>query len=249
MLAEPITLTMPTLLTLLRWQGGEPHTTLVSTPVWHDRDELAELDAQARAELVRLGLAGPDGLSGELTGTITALVHPSQEYYGWITDSDGTTTRVLAASDGRVAFVLTAGGTDGTVSITPARPAGLHAAFVARIPQLPAARGESVSVPKADYDDMLTTGSRTGSRELAVVAGLLREPRIGAGSLYSAVRRRTGTRHRVPHPLTYVDTRQGRWLTVVTTSSAREEWVTFAPASVDQLAARLREQHDQVARG
>ncbi|MGH3760784.1 ESX secretion-associated protein EspG [Actinophytocola sp.] len=239
MITGMITLTLPTVLRLVAWRGGEPHTALADTPAWRDPAVLAEVDERAAAELAEWGLPG----SAELEDLLDALVLPRAECYGWITTTDRDRRidyRVLAVAGERAAFVLTVA--DELVTIVPVRASGLVAEVVARLPGHPPARGRALNAPRADVD-RIVSGVGPAGGDLGAMAEILRQPRVGGGSLYSAVRPRARGRRRVPRPVVYVDTPGGRWLTGVTTNPGQAEWVTVAPAGPGLLATRLEELH------
>jgi ESX secretion-associated protein EspG len=239
---DTITLTLPTMLAMMRWRGAEPHATVAPAPSWQPRGALAEQDERARAELAGLDPARLDAM-------VDALVAPREEFYGWLTTTDHgrrVDVRVLAAAGVRTAAVLTAVG-DELVTITPAQPSALLTELIARLPAHPVAAGQARNAPKPDFDHVLATSATSANPDLTAIAEIMRRPRVGGGSLYSARRTGAGPRRRVPRPITYVDTADGRWLTQITTNSAGEEWVTIAPARVELLAARLAEQHCRLA--
>ena len=224
-----ITLTLPTLLRLVAWRGGEPHTVLADTPVWRSPAAVAELDERARAELAH---------APNMDDLVEALVVPRAECYGWFTTTDGDRRvdyRVLAVVNHSTAYVLTVG-PDDVVTVASARPTGLVAALLAWLPRHPPALGRALNAPKADFDRAITGTPATG--DLAELARIVHEPRLGGGTLYTAVRT-DGGRRRSHRPVTYLDTPDGRWLTQVTTNADRTEWVTFAPATPALIADRL----------
>jgi hypothetical protein len=244
---DPVTLTHRTLLTLIRWRQADPHPVLAATPTWYDDDALLALDQQARDELAHHHLIGPRGrLDPDFEDAIDVLVRPEREHYGWINATiDGQTRAygLLAVAAYKVALLLVHAGDH--VALTTVRPSGLTDEFVAQLPATPPAKGEPISLPYDDY----VTATETGRDEFVgfrvrqnptahEVRGILTRPRTGAGNLYTATRA-NGNRHRVKHPVNYIDTSGGRWLTVLTTAGDQLT-ASLTPATPELIAHQLR---------
>lgn len=243
----PVTLSLDTVLTMVRWRNAEPHPVLCSTPTWHPEEALHELDEQARAELAELGLFSHGRLTPEVDDAIGVLVRPDQELYGWVDATlEGRPRRygVLAASAYREAIVVVRNLDTDVAVLTTVRPADLTQAFLSQLPPAPPARGEPVSMP---YEAFLATtgnsdefvGFRTRRDPRAeALQKLLTQPRTGAGNLYTATRTTTGTRRRAKHPINYIDTPTGRWLTTLSTHGDQLT-ATAAPATPERITRAL----------
>lgn len=256
MLDRQVTLSTGTLLTLLRRRGVEPHVVLATTPVWEDERARQRADEQAETELARCGLYGRTGLNPGLRAMVDAIARPALEYYGWINgghDGRPLDYTVLAGSAGDESFVLARNTERDAVVLASPRADELLATFVGQLPRLAAGRGAPLRVPKSQ----VTQGRRPLDSEpdgFTVLRGaspsverleadelrrVLHLPRLGGGSLYVAVRDRTGRRVRVQRPVNYIDTSQGRWLTEEVPGSG-EPLIALTPAAPELLADRLR---------
>jgi hypothetical protein len=81
------------------------------------------------------------------------------------------------------------------------------------------------------------------ARDLFTVLEL---PRSGGGELYAAARARSGERRRCPHPLVYMDTEQGRWMSQLSGDQPNDRWMVAAPASRAMLISRLHEMREKL---
>jgi hypothetical protein len=232
-----------TVLTLVRLRHGEPHPVLAHTPVWRDDTASRAEDARAHAELTRLGLMRGDRLVPEFDDMVGALVRPDHELYGWIdTVVAGRPRRfsVLAGSAHQTGFLLVQDHEPGTVTLTALDPDDLLDAFLAQLPPKRPANRPGITVT---HDEFLATRPgvrrRSAPPRLLALQALVDQPRSGAGSLYAAVRRGVGTRVRVPRPVTYIDTRDGRWLITHHTRDGHR-WTRVRPATPHLIAGRLR---------
>ena len=257
MLTENLTLNLTTLHTLIRWRQAEPHPVLAATPTWYDEDTRRALDRHALDELDRnrrLRRGRPDA---DLDDTVGAIVRPDREHYGWITTTvDGRPFRygVLAAAAYREAVLVIRNQETDTVVLATVPPSGLTGAFLAQLPALAPAAGQSISVP---YQDFLTaneppgegfTGFGTQSPGVRAINAVLNQPRTGGGSLYTAGRAGgLGTRRRGRQPINYLDTTTGRWLTQLDTTAGGMV-ATLHPAGTDLIATRLAQAERQLGR-
>ncbi|RZS41369.1 ESAT-6 protein secretion system EspG family protein [Herbihabitans rhizosphaerae] len=255
MLRDTITLRVDTVLAMIRWREAEPHPVLASVPTWHDDDALRSLDQHARAELAGLGLTDdPD-----LDDAVGLLVRPDRELYGWIdTTFDGRRREygVLAVSGYGGALLAVHEFDNGVVALLGARPEELLAAFLAQLPDAPAADGESVTMP---YDELEAATAPRGegfggfsrrpvNPNVRAALRILARPRWGGGNLYAARKTANGHRVRAESPVTFIDTDDGRWLTMVSGRDG-QRWATAAPATPQLIADRLREQESLIVTG
>jgi hypothetical protein len=232
-----------TLLTLVRWRRGEPHPVLAYTPSWYDDTASRARDARSRAELARLELMHNGRLVPEFDDVVGAFVRPDHELYGWVdTVVAGRPRRfsVLAGSAHQQGFLLVQNHETDTVTLASLNPDDLLDAFLAQLPPVPPANHPGITVT---HDEFLATrpGGRPPSAppNVRALQALVDQPRSGAGSLYAAVRRGIGTRVRTPGPVTYIDTREGRWLLTHHTSDGHR-WTRVRPATPHLIASQLR---------
>jgi hypothetical protein len=268
-LYQRVTLSLDTLATV--WQRenlGELHNVLVDTPVW--RDEEADRDAlhSATGELAQQGLLVGRDLHPDLRATLNLLARPSMEYYGWIAYTDpergDVNIAVLVAATGTDAVLVVRDGR--TVHLEPARAEGMAETLLGHLPALPAARGRSVNLPEAEvrqlvadrmhaapgtskplpasaFDIFPRASMAEDARELVAA---MDEPRSGGGELYVAARVRSGERRRCEHPVIFVDTQRGRWMTQVSSGRPGERWIVSAPASRQLLLSKLNEMRNNL---
>lgn len=126
-------------------------------------------------------------------------------------------------------------------------PDDLLDSFLAQLPPVRPADRLGVTV---DYDKLLAASTpmrcegfagfrKPAAPNVRALQALVGQPRSGAGSLYAAFRRRSGTRVRIKRPVNYIDTRDGRWLLTQHTNNGRR-WVTARPATRHLIASKLR---------
>lgn len=234
---------------------GEPHITLAPEAVWLDHDEELTAARAAEEEFYRLGLIGPRGLDVELVDSLTVLVRARTEYYGWFTVGK-VTYGVLAAATGREAVLALREGDD--ISLRQLRSDELAEALVDQLPNIPAVRFPSISLPLAEVRKALArqtasvgggyrrASAPTATPEIRQLRELMGMPVTGSGQLYAAVRDDVGRRTRAAYPVRVVDTTLGRLQNVTTRRSGGEYWVVVAPASRAALIERLGELHREL---
>lgn len=225
---------------------GSLHLTIAPEAMWFPRDEDAHAEQMARDELARAGgIDGRGRVDADMLAVLAMLCTPRAEFYGWISVRKKT-SGVLVAVTGRTALLVMRGD-DGMVAITPTDPAAPAETLVAQAPDLPAGRGQVITVFAEDVRNAVGGRQRTASgvgtrqappevRELQRISEL---PTTGGGQLYTAVRDNSGRRVSVPHPLRYADTAQGRYLNL-TLPGGR---VLVGPADRRALAGRVYEMH------
>jgi hypothetical protein len=263
-LRHQVTLTQETLATVWEQENlGELHNTMAGVAYWRDHDGRREALDRAGAELARQGLLAGRDLIGDLRDTLTLLARPSVEYYGWISYTDGEQTTDLSVLVAGVAEEAVLAVREGDrIQLSAARADGLAETLVGLMPQVPAARGRSVNLPEAEISKLGEMREQRGAalpgeafnvfprssmvedaRDLFAVAEL---PRTGGGELYVAARDRLGERRACTHPLIYIDTQQGRWMTQLSGEKPGDRWIVSAPASRQLLISRLHEMRNSL---
>lgn len=261
MLNTQVTMSTDTLLNLLRRREAEPHTVLSSERTWHSPQAMRAQDEHAFRELSRIGLAGPNGLDRGLLTTVDVIARPTLEYYAWIAgghDGKPVNYTVLGCSGGGEAVLLARNADGEGVILESVRPDELMTGFLAQVPGLPPGKGNEVTAPRSEVtgegggaDDgdsfqVMRSHRPTPSGEAAAeLQRVLTLPRLGGGRLYVAARNRAGTRHRADKPVSYIDTREGRWLTDQV-AGAGEPMIRFSPATPQLLADRLRKAQSEL---
>jgi hypothetical protein len=268
-LYQRVTLSLDTLATV--WQRenlGELHNILVDTPAWRDAEADREALQGATTELGQKGLLSGRDLHHDLRDTLNLLARPSIEYYGWISYADAERGQVdiavLVAAVGTDAVLVVREGR--TINLEQARSEGMAETLVGFLPAVPAARGRSVNLPEAELRDLvsdLASATPGEGRQLPASAfdifprasmaedarellTALDRPRTGGGELYVAARTRGGDRRRFEHPVIFVDTDQGRWMTQVSSGQPGERWIVSAPASRQLLLSKLNEMRNNL---
>jgi hypothetical protein len=257
-LEKPLKFTTPTLLSLIRRRGGEPHATLGAVPTWYDEQAQRILDEQVNAVLAEHKLLGARGMDRDLVMLLEAIAHPQLEYYGWFEGTFAgapTNFSVLAGSAKGGAFILVrtiSEGAEDVVIVAPERPEELLHGFMNQIPRARPGNGPQLVVGKQEFTSgrapghsheefsVMQSGNRTPAPDpSAEMKRLLGVERTGAGTLYVAARNRTGSRQRSPKPLNFIDTVEGRWL-MEEIPGRGEPLVVFAPATPQLIGDRLR---------
>lgn len=227
---------------------GEMHYALAAQPMWRDEDATREYQAKAASELVGLGLAGRGGLDPDFRDTLITLTHPAHEFLALFVVDNEVRNVVAAAGAGDGVLAIRDGD---TVSLQPARRTLLAEAAVFQLPQVRAAHGRGVNVPEHDLAERPRRHRRDdgydGLRpaqenpDVAHLRRILDQPTIGGGQLFAGVRDQGGRLRSSPHPLSYLDTEDGRWMNHVSVTRTGERWVVAAPAGPELLVRRLYE--------
>jgi hypothetical protein len=223
---------------------GELHKTLTPEAQWLPPAGHDALRRQGQEMLTELGWRDRHGkLEREVTGSLAVLCRPSVEYYGWIAH-DGHTIGVLAGKLGKEA-ILAVHRPDATIALTSINSTRLAVRLVAQTPDVPAGRGKSFTVSAAEVratrrDGRLRTPSGVGVRRAGPEVGLAQRlaglPSTGHGELCVAKRDALSRRHRVPRPLRYTDTSEGRFMMRFLEG---EDLVQVVPAGQDDLVRYL----------
>jgi hypothetical protein len=253
-LNTPIKLATPILLNLIRRRGGEPHTTLSSMAMWYDEEAQRTVDQEVNSLLTEHGLMGPRGMDRALLGMIESISRPDLEYYGWFEGQfPGAPPNfaVFAGSGSGGAFTLVRIISDETIILAPERPEDVLTGFINQLPYGRPGPGQPLIASKSEFlsgQDAVADGEfsvmRSANRDAPPAPAkemkrIMDSPRTGAGSLYVAVRSRSGSRRRSERPLNFIDTTAGRWL-MEERPGRGEAFVVFTPASPQVLTERLR---------
>lgn len=226
-LNQPLKLTTPLLIHLIKRRGAEPHNTLSSMPVWHDETNQHLIDQGINAALAQHGLIGPRGMDRDFAAVIESIARPHVEFYGWF---EGTfpdrpsNFTVLTGSGPGGGFILARFIEENGVLLLPERPERVLPAFIEQIPPARPGGANQLVAPKSEVlgngrsrdegpSSIMQGGpGRSAQSPAKEIKRILDAPRLGGGSLYAAVRNRAGTRRRCPKPLNFIDTADGRWL-------------------------------------
>ena len=196
----------------------------------------------------------PPGVADdELRDALALVQYARVEHYAWISNAAGPSAALVAAI-GRAAILLTRTGDQVTLAGTD--PDRLVESLIRQLPNVPAGRGESISVRVADYtppgaaSDRDVPGfllhkpsSSARSQEARQLDVLLQVPRLGGAKLYTARRDQSGTRRRAQDWITVLDlTRHGRWVLYAKTGRG-ERAVNALPGTPQVLTAKLSELH------
>jgi hypothetical protein len=251
-LDRPITLSVSALARTVEANNlGELHRTLTPRSGWMPLEERQRADGAARAEIASVGGVDRRGrLDVDLQATLSLLCTPRVEFYGWMSFHGQPAVGVLVAASGRDAVLAIRDGD--VVRLAQVQSERLADVLVAQTPDVPAARGQAVSVVLADLKSppaasMVAVSARPHQTpELKVVQQIMDTPTTGSGQLFTALRDQMGRRHVVEYPLRYGDTVYGRWLNL--TVPGAEPRVLLAPADRGALASRVHDMHMNLAR-
>lgn len=249
-LPAPVSVDVATLARVVRQAGlDEVHVVLAPAGAWRPRAAERAAEDSARAACARLGWLDRRGdLDVDVAAALRVLCQPTVEFYGWI-DDGMRTLGVLAATTGHAALLAVR--SEDTVWLTQIRASVLADALAAQTPDVPAGRGQPLRALRAevaatspkDGRAISTTGAMRlpASAEARRIRLLTELSVMGGGELRVAVRDHLGRRRVAEQPLHYVDTAQGRYLTLSEIAGG-EPYVLIIPACRDDVTARLRDQ-------
>lgn len=231
-----VRISVETLYRLLHQLGlGDAHPLFTGGERYYSPRFKQEADAEFRRALEAAGLAGHRGIDPEFVDLLTAMQRAQVEYYGWLHDADGPYS-VLTAAAGRTGVLAERIGDD--VAFERIDAARVLDAFLRRLPNTPAARGEALSVRIADLQDNKDVLRRVRPPEARRLEALLKAERTGGGKLYTARRDPRGKRTRAASWIDVIDLVDGRWALYKVAG-----FVTAVPGSPQLLAKRLSELH------
>lgn len=253
----PVTLTVYALSNLIRRRGGEPHQIIAETGAFYEPGAERKLDQEVNAALTKAGLMGPRGMDRDLLALIESLSQPHLEYYGWFDGQfgDGSPANfgALVGSGNGGGFGLVRVTDQPHVTVTRQRPDLLLETFLDIVPAGRAAPGQPIVTSRKEFESGRSAASEdTAQRSImqngpgrAEPASPLKEmqrvfaaPRTGGGTLYVATRPHGGRRRRIPMPINFIDTNEGRWL--MEERPGRESLLVFTPGSRQAISERLR---------
>ncbi|GGM34461.1 ESX secretion-associated protein EspG [Longimycelium tulufanense] len=233
------------------WQhhnlGDKPNALNTPSP-GTTHEERAVLEHRAWTELEHTGLLHRGRIDEDLRDALEVLAHPTDEVYGWINQAHREDYTALAALHGDAAILAVL--INQVLHLHPIRPTALAESLVSALPEVPPARGRSVTLP-ADYlagrrpaepdDDWFEEVRPADTETTDYAREVLALPRISAGQLHVATRDRLGRRHRTLHPVAFIDTSEGRWMAQRRPTRGNRPWAVIAPADRRLLVARLNE--------
>lgn len=252
----PVTFTAYTLCNLIRRRGAEPHQVIGETAAFYVPEDERKLDEQVNAGLRQAGLMGPRGMDRDLLALIDSLSHPHIEYYGWFdgefSDGSPATFSALVGSGNGGGFGLVRVSGMPTIAVTRQRPDRLLETFLDIVPDARTPPGQTLVTSRAEFESgkPATADEPRGSimqsghgrdqpvSPLKEIQRIMQAPRTGSGALYVAVRPPNGTRRRIPKPVNFIDTDEGRWL--MEERPGRESLLVYTPGSRQAISARLR---------
>lgn len=198
--------------------------------------------------LRRRGLAGGRGIDGELADLLMLLANPR-----WVVDARLDLDRPVwaygAAGPGDAAALATLDG--GHVTIAASSRYTLPRDIAALAGDRPPGPGRSINVPAGA---LLEAGHRCGGdshrlgdelTELGVpladvrVIVKLNEEMFGSGQFGVEAVDQEGVLRRAPRVVGFCDSPQGRWAQLRTVGAGGQEWITFTPARLTQLASMI----------
>ncbi|MBC6449106.1 ESX secretion-associated protein EspG [Actinokineospora xionganensis] len=222
---------------------GEPHVIFAGGARYYSPRFQQETDARLRRELDAAGVNGPRGVAPDFLDLLSVIQRAAVEYFGYFHDAEGPYS-VVTAAVGRQAVL--AERVENTVTFERVEPTRLLDAFLFRLPNVPAARGESISVRLSDLDAPKSDGfaRSAGPPQARRLQELMKQPRLGGAKLYTAKRDQRGKRLRAADWITAIDVQQGRW--AVYKTSRGESSVTAVPGTPQLIATRMRELQDTI---
>ncbi|MGW4395608.1 ESX secretion-associated protein EspG [Amycolatopsis nivea] len=255
-LDAPTKFTVFTLCNLIKRRGGEPHQVIAETAAFYDPTAERKLDQEVNAALTAAGLMGPRGMDRDLLALVESISHPQIEYYGWFDgtfeDSPSNFGALVGSGNGGGFGLIRVQG-EQTLTVLRQRSDLLLQTFIDLIPAGKPANGQPLITTKSEYESgrsfgsdevsrssIMQTGQRTTQVEpLKEIQRILKLPRTGSGALYVASRPQGGRRRRVPKPINFIDTSEGRWL--MEERPGKESLIVFTPGTQQTISERLRQ--------
>ncbi|WP_436492900.1 ESX secretion-associated protein EspG [Actinokineospora sp. HUAS TT18] len=240
-----VELSVHTLYRLLETQNlGEPHTVFTGGERYYSPRFKQEDDARFRRALEEAKIVTPRGVDPDFLDLLQVIQRAGSEYYGWLHDAEGPYT-VLTAVSGRMGVLAERIGDQ--VTFERIDPARALESFVYRLPNVPPARGEAISVRVSDLGPgkVDSYGRRAPVPPQARrLDELMKQPRVGGGKLYTARRDQRGKRLRAAEWITAIDLQAGRW--AIYQTGRGEKSVMAVPGSAQFIGKRLRELHETI---
>ena len=227
---------------------GTLHLALQPEPMWIPQEEQASARSALDNELLEAGLLDRRGrLDPDFLDWLPVLTNAAIEYYGWLSQEDGPTWSVLAASRGLQGVLAVREGD--RVTLTVADHTDLPATLVRQLPDVGPGGGSRWVVRVTDFKEALqhTHHDRAVAAVVAEISKVMERPAYGGGELYVAERDPSGHRHTLRTPLHYVDTDWGRYLNHRVRTGDEEE-LRVQPADAATLAATLESLRSHLVR-
>lgn len=223
---------------------GDPHPILSGGEGYVSPRFAAEWEREWRKDLADAGLGDREALR-DFVNTLALVQRAGTEYYAWVGTNDESYALLVVASGRRAASLTRVGD---RVTFEWADPDRLVESLVYRLPEVPAARGESISVladefaaansrPRGSVMRRSAAARPDGVRRLAA---LLKAPRLGVAKLYAAARDPGGNRHRSDEWINVLDLADGRWA-VYATRGRGQRAINAVPVTTQLLASKLIE--------
>ncbi|HKR48824.1 MAG TPA: ESX secretion-associated protein EspG [Pseudonocardiaceae bacterium] len=196
-------------------------------------------------------LARGERLEPELHDALTLLARaPIWVDMHWLAEPGQIRTdRAVAAQSGEhglVARLDPAG-----LHLMPCRGTSLLATLIDQLPTVPAAAGQSITLPRTALAPSQPAGvydtGPAASGPVRTLEAVLARPRLRGGQIVANVRDRTGKRHRC-RPVEWFDTEVGRWTARLQPTTDGTEHLTVAPANSARIATQVAETLDLLMR-
>jgi len=221
-----------------------------------DMDERAVLLRRGWDEIIARGLGRPGGvLDPWLEDAFALLARPQISVHAYFSEHREERRSVFVAMYGQFGALATV--RDGEFVLEDLYPASAPRALVAMLPERPAGRGMSVTLPtdqlRAAAGQVSGAGSPTAVRgalratgmrddEAEFVAEALTAERTGGGQIGAKHHDRiVGRTMRVPFTVDYIDTARGRYLVQHKPGPDGRRWCTFAPGDRNRLIGQVGE--------
>lgn len=249
----------PVTITALEFDVLWEHLALDAMPLVLRVPSPGRTDAE-RAKFIRHAWDGLErrglGRSVELVPRVARLLNllrrPDREIDGrmWI----GHHLRLFAAAMGDEGVLATLSGTQ--LTLREADASGLPRYALSMLPAAPAGRGQSITLPTADFEAAAQEAADQKRFEAALRARHVRQSDaeqlaemigdvINQGQFGSAVRDKWGRRQRADRVISFFDTKEGRYLQVRRETEGGEAWTTISPADNRRMLQHLTTLHDE----
>lgn len=234
---------VPLLAVMRRESLGDPHAVFAGGERYVSHRFADEAERVLREQLAAAGL-GERTAYDEFLDSLAVAQRGAVEFYAWVTTQHESYSLLLAAAGRSGVAVVRAGE---RVAFEWADPERLAENIAHRLPELPAARGESFSVsaaelhaPRRQEGSVMRRSAAARPEGARRLDTLLKAPRLGIAKLYAAKRDARGVRTRSREWLTVLDVPEGRWL-VSAAQGRGDRFVTALPGTPQTIAAKLGE--------
>ena len=226
-----------------RYNLTDTHPILGKGPVWHSPAENHKLASLADIELNQRGLLNNGQLDPTFVKLLQLLQTSSVEYYTSASISDKET--VIRVTHSQREALLSVSTLD-SIALFPSHPDMASRDLVARLPQTPAARLQSLSCALDDYQlvasGKVSTNSNSSLTDARQINRWLKGPRKSYGWLNVAVRDQWGARKQSKDSVKWLDTPSGR----VMTHLDSKDWLNLSGASPQDIVDKLNQLRAQL---